>query len=78
MVAAVMLAALVAASPAAAWWDYGHHSVARIAMESVRPDTRAGIQRLLREHPLVEHYWDAPESHLGATLVHLRRGGADA
>jgi hypothetical protein len=27
---------------------------------------------------LVEHYWDAPESHLGATLVHLRRGRADA
>ena len=21
---------------------------------------RAGIQRLLREHPLVERYWDAP------------------
>ena len=34
---------------------------------------RAGIQRLLREHPLVERYWDAPESHLGATLVRLRR-----
>jgi DNA-nicking Smr family endonuclease len=39
---------------------------------------RAAIQRLLREHPLVEHYRDAPESHLGATLVHLRRGRADA
>ena len=34
---------------------------------------RADIQRLLREHPLVERYWDAPESHLGATLVRLRR-----
>ena len=34
---------------------------------------RAGIQRLLREHPLVERYWDAPESHLGATLVRMRR-----
>jgi DNA-nicking Smr family endonuclease len=39
---------------------------------------RAGIQRLLREHPLVERYWDAPESHLGATIVRLLRGGADA
>ena len=39
---------------------------------------RAGIQRLLREHPLVERFWDAPESHLGATLVRLRRAGADA
>ncbi|HEX6163805.1 MAG TPA: Smr/MutS family protein [Vicinamibacterales bacterium] len=38
---------------------------------------RADIQRLLRDHPLVERYWDAPESHLGATLVRLRRD-ADA
>ena len=34
---------------------------------------RADIQRLLRGHALVESYWDAPESHLGATLVRLRR-----
>ena len=34
---------------------------------------RADIQRLLRDHPLVERYWDAPDSHLGATLVRLRR-----
>ena len=34
---------------------------------------RADIQRLLREHALVDRYWDAPESHLGATLVRLRR-----
>ena len=34
---------------------------------------RADIQRLLRDHPLAESYWDAPESHLGATLVRLCR-----
>ena len=34
---------------------------------------RADIQRLLRGHALVESYWDAPESNLGATLVRLRR-----
>ena len=34
---------------------------------------RADIQRLLRGHALVEGYRDAPESHLGATLVRLRR-----
>ena len=34
---------------------------------------RADIQRLLRDHALVEQYGDAPESHLGATLVRLRR-----
>jgi DNA-nicking Smr family endonuclease len=33
---------------------------------------RADIQRLLRDHPLVDQYWDAPESHLGATSVRLR------
>lgn len=33
---------------------------------------RAAVQRLLRSHRLVESYADAPESHLGATLVRLR------
>ena len=33
---------------------------------------RAAVQRLLRSHALVERYWDAPESHLGATLVILK------
>jgi len=32
---------------------------------------RAAVQRLLRGHALVERYWDAPESHLGATVVVL-------
>ena len=34
---------------------------------------RAAIHRLLRENPLVEQFWDAAESHLGATIVRLRR-----
>jgi len=38
---------------------------------------RAAIQRLLHGHALVELYWDAPESHLGATIVRLR-GAAHA
>jgi DNA-nicking Smr family endonuclease len=33
---------------------------------------RAAVQRLLRDHPLVDRHWDAPESHLGATVVRLR------
>lgn len=33
---------------------------------------RAAVQRLLRSHALVERYWDAPEAHLGATLVVLK------
>ena len=34
---------------------------------------RAAIHRLLRNSPLVELFWDAAESHLGATVVRLRR-----
>lgn len=33
---------------------------------------RAIVQRVIADHPLVERYWDAPESHLGATVVLLR------
>ncbi len=51
---AAFAAAIVLASPAAAWWEYGHESVARIAMDSVRPDTRAAISRLLAKGRLLE------------------------
>ncbi len=34
---------------------------------------RAVVQRLLRGHPLVEAFHDAPESQLGATVVKIRR-----
>jgi hypothetical protein len=50
----ILLAALAAASPAAAWWEYGHETVARIAMDSVRPDTRMAIQRLLGKGRILE------------------------
>jgi dsDNA-specific endonuclease/ATPase MutS2 len=33
---------------------------------------RAAVQRLLREHEAVDSYWDAPESHLGATIARLK------
>ena len=49
-----LAAALLLASPAAAWWEYGHESVGRIAMDSVRPDTRAAIRRLLAKGRLLE------------------------
>ena len=32
---------------------------------------RARVQQVLRDHPLVRSYADAPESHLGATVVTL-------
>lgn len=31
-----------------------------------------GIQAALERHPLVHTFWDAPESHLGATVARLR------
>jgi len=34
---------------------------------------RARVQQVLREHPLVERYGDAPGSHLGATVVRLKK-----
>ena len=51
----LFLAALcVATSPARAYWEYGHETVARIALDSVRPDTRAKVQALLRQGRLLQ------------------------
>ena len=36
-----------------------------------RGHQRARVQALLERHALVHHFWDAPESHLGATVAHL-------
>lgn len=33
---------------------------------------RARVQQVLRAHPLVERFTDAPGSHLGATVVRLK------
>lgn len=38
---------------------------------------RAAVQRLLKTHEAVASYWDAPETHLGATLVRLRPPAPD-
>jgi dsDNA-specific endonuclease/ATPase MutS2 len=32
---------------------------------------RGMVQAVLERHPLVEVFWDAPESHLGATVARL-------
>ena len=34
---------------------------------------RAIVQQALERHPLVEQFWDATESHLGATVARLRK-----
>jgi DNA-nicking Smr family endonuclease len=33
---------------------------------------RGIVQQALDRHPLVDEFWDAPESHLGATVARLR------
>jgi hypothetical protein len=45
---ALLLALLLPATPAMAWWEYGHGTVGRIAYMNVNPHTRAEIDRLLR------------------------------
>jgi DNA-nicking Smr family endonuclease len=39
---------------------------------------RGMVQAVLERHPLVEAFWDAPESHLGATVARLRTGAPAA
>jgi len=48
------LALFAAARPAHAYWEYGHESVARIACEQMRPDTRRQVAALLRQGRLLE------------------------
>lgn len=50
----VLFAFFLLPSPAAAWWEYGHESVATVAMLEVKPGTRNAIQALLRQSALLE------------------------
>ena len=52
--AAIMVALLLPATPAMAWWEYGHGTVGRIAYMNVSPHTRAEIDRLLRQGRLLD------------------------
>jgi DNA-nicking Smr family endonuclease len=38
---------------------------------------RAAVQRMLKTHPAVAEFWDAPEAHLGATVVRLKPRAPD-
>lgn len=56
--ASAALALTVAvASPATAYWEYGHETVAEIAMVNVKPTTRAHVLALLRHSAML----DTPE-----------------
>jgi hypothetical protein len=54
MRALLLLIALLLPSPALAWWEYGHYTIARIAEDSVRPSTRAEIRRLIARSAVLE------------------------
>ncbi|MFV0625477.1 S1/P1 nuclease [Sphingomonas sp. ac-8] len=48
------LVLVLAASPAQAYWEFGHESVAAIAYKNVTPATRAKIDALLRRQAMLE------------------------
>jgi hypothetical protein len=50
----VALTGLGSATPAMAYWEYGHETVAAIAYRNVTPQTRAAIDRLLARQALLE------------------------
>jgi hypothetical protein len=48
------LLVLFTASPALAYWEYGHATVASVAWQQMRPDTRRAVVRLLAQGRLLE------------------------
>ena len=50
----LLIAILAMPSPALAWWEYGHETVARVAWLEANPHTRAEIRRLLARSNLLE------------------------
>jgi hypothetical protein len=48
-----LMATSLMPTPALAWWDFGHQTVADIARQNVTPPTRAAIAALLRHAPEV-------------------------
>jgi len=52
--ALLLLALLLPAAPAMAWWEYGHGTVGRIAYMTVNPHTRHEIDLLLRQGRLLD------------------------
>lgn len=47
-------ALFLAAAPANSYWEYGHETVASIAWQQMRPDTRRQVARLLAQGRLLE------------------------
>jgi DNA-nicking Smr family endonuclease len=52
-------------------WERGLREI-RLIHGRGRGVQRGIVQQALERHPLVVEFWDAPESHLGATVARLR------
>jgi DNA-nicking Smr family endonuclease len=52
--------------------EAGFHEV-RLVHGRGKGVQRAIVQRALDRHPLVAEFWDAPESHLGATVARIKQ-----
>jgi DNA-nicking Smr family endonuclease len=52
-------------------WERGLREV-RLIHGRGRGIQRGIVQQALERHPLVVEFWDAPGSHLGATVARLR------
>jgi DNA-nicking Smr family endonuclease len=52
-------------------WEAGLRDVRLIHGRGIGVQ-RGIVQQALERHPLVVEFWDAPESHLGATVARLR------
>ena len=51
-------------------WERGLREV-RLIHGRGRGVQRGIVQQVLERHPLVVEFWDAPETHLGATVARL-------
>lgn len=52
--AALALMTLALAAPAQAYWEYGHETVANVALLQMKPETRAKVEALLRQSKLLD------------------------
>lgn len=57
-------------------WEAGLREVRLIHGRGIGVQ-RGRVQQALERHPLVDTFWDAPESHLGATVASLRNAAPD-
>ncbi len=57
-------------------WEAGLREI-RLIHGRGRGVQRSIVQQTLERHPLVVEFWDAPESHLGATVVRLADAGPE-